>query len=109
MRLILHDVENVPLDPNEEEVIPICWNYDHNLLIGEAAVTFVGNDVLADVTLFEDLVPEWFAEMLHDCPDCWGTTMHEADVMIIGVMPPTETDLTLLVIEMLAEFNRENP
>jgi len=109
MRLILHDVQGIPPDPNAEEIIPICWNYDPNLLIGEAAVMFVGLDIVADVTLFEDLVPDWFEAMLQDCPDSWGTTMHSNDVLLIGVMPPTETDLTLLVIEKLGDFHRENP
>ena len=91
-------------EPNEE-IVPIVWNFDPNLLIGEAAVTFEGERILAEVNLFEEFAPDWFIGMLHDCPDVWGYTYEDhGDIFMIGVCPPTETDLTMLVIEKLSEF-----
>lgn len=106
MLVILTNTESYFDEPLDEEVVPIVWNCDPNLLIGEAAVTFDGDQIYADAVLFDDLAPIWFIDMLHDCPDCWGTTSDDQDTFMLGVMPPTETDLTMLIIEKFGEFHK---
>lgn len=106
MQVVFHDFDS-RLSPDFEEIVPIFWNYDPDLLIGEASVRFEHKKIVADVALFDDLAPEWFIGMMHDCPDMWGTAIYDNDIFMIGVVPPTETNLSMLVIEKLGEVRRK--
>lgn len=108
MRVIISDSEHQYLYSPAEEIVPIFWNFDQNLLIGEAAVSFERGCIVADIALFEDLAPDWFIGMLHDCPDVWGVGAKGQEILMLGVSPPCETDLTMLILEKLAEFREEN-
>jgi len=107
MRLIFHDTERYP-EHYEEELIPVVWNFDPNLPIGEAAITFTNDAVIADIELFEELVPDWFEGMLADCPDGWGLTEVNGFILMVGVIPPDQTEITMLVLEKLGEFRKDH-
>lgn len=100
--------QNQRYESDYEDVVPIFWNYDQNLLIGEASVTYENGNAIAEVALFEDLAPDWFIGMMHDCPNMWGITERNSDILMIGVVPPSETEITMLVLDKLAELKERN-
>lgn len=106
MEVVFHDPDPRLSGDFKEEVVPIFWNCDPNLLIGEASVSFYHGRITADIALFDDLAPDWFIGMMHDCPNMWRTDIDRNDIFSIGVVPPSQSELSMLVIEKLGETRR---
>lgn len=103
MEVVFHEPDPRLRGNFKEEIVPIFWNCDPNLLIGEASVQFEGDRLSADIALFDDLAPDWFIGMMHDCPNMWRVDISHNDVFSIGVIPPTQAELSMLVVEKLGE------